>query len=222
MSPSVLGPSYVLLVFLSRMPSKGFTRQDTCGIKGEVTGARILLSHPFPDTGTGPHYPGSTSTTPCVGLARSEQGTLPLSDPASVFLVFPLDRFARPCTALSGRSGSPSPSSSRCPRGAFFVTVHGPTLNLDETRCIPQMDYFSRPRIRASLENSDMKRTSDFLPSVPSVIAASSEPYREYRRYMVPCGFFWFPTCFSGFREATTKRRGPVVSSPLPPLPDRR
>ena len=40
----MLGLSYVLVVFLSRMPPKGFTRTDLCGMKGEVTGARILLS----------------------------------------------------------------------------------------------------------------------------------------------------------------------------------
>ena len=42
---------------------KGFTRTDTCGMKGEVTGARILLSlFPFsPDTGNGSHYPDRTS-----------------------------------------------------------------------------------------------------------------------------------------------------------------
>ena len=62
MSPSVLGLSYALLAFLSRMTSKGFTRTGTCGMKVEVTGARIhlSLSHPFPDTGTGPHYPDRT------------------------------------------------------------------------------------------------------------------------------------------------------------------
>jgi hypothetical protein len=41
---SVLGLSYVLLVNLSRTPPKGFTRTVMCGMKGYVTGARILLS----------------------------------------------------------------------------------------------------------------------------------------------------------------------------------
>jgi hypothetical protein len=54
---SVLDLSYVLLVFLSRTPPKGFTRTDKCGMKEEVTGARILLSlSPSPHTGTGSHY----------------------------------------------------------------------------------------------------------------------------------------------------------------------
>jgi hypothetical protein len=44
MAPSMLGLSYVLVVFLSRMRPKGFTRANLCGMKGEVTGARILLS----------------------------------------------------------------------------------------------------------------------------------------------------------------------------------
>jgi hypothetical protein len=58
MSPSMLGSSYAPEVFLSRMRSRGFTRTDTCGMKREVTGARILLSlfPSFPDTGTGSHY----------------------------------------------------------------------------------------------------------------------------------------------------------------------
>ena len=44
MSPSLLDSSYALEVFLSRVLPKGFTRKDTCGMKEEVTGARILLS----------------------------------------------------------------------------------------------------------------------------------------------------------------------------------
>jgi hypothetical protein len=45
---SMLGLSYVLLAFLSRMLPKGFTCAVICGINEEVTGARILLSpHPF-------------------------------------------------------------------------------------------------------------------------------------------------------------------------------
>jgi hypothetical protein len=61
MAPSMLGLSYVLVVFLSRMRPKGFTRTNLCGMKGEVTGARILLSlSHHPDTGTGSGYPNRT------------------------------------------------------------------------------------------------------------------------------------------------------------------
>src|SRR5919107_749844 len=44
MAPSMLALSYVLVVFLSRMRPRVFTRANLCGMKGEVTGARILLS----------------------------------------------------------------------------------------------------------------------------------------------------------------------------------
>ena len=44
MAPPMLALSYILVVFLSRMPPMGFTRTNLCGMKGEVTGARILLS----------------------------------------------------------------------------------------------------------------------------------------------------------------------------------
>jgi len=44
MSPRVLGSSYTLLVFSTHKPPKRFTAAATCGMKGTVTGARILLS----------------------------------------------------------------------------------------------------------------------------------------------------------------------------------
>ena len=55
----MLGSSYALLAFLSRMPPEGFTRTDICGIKGQVTGARIPLSlfPSFPRYGHRPSLP---------------------------------------------------------------------------------------------------------------------------------------------------------------------
>ncbi len=41
---SMLGLSYVLLVFLTDIPLKWFTSKSICGMNVEVTGARILLS----------------------------------------------------------------------------------------------------------------------------------------------------------------------------------
>src|SRR5215217_1545495 len=42
--PSMLGLSYVLLVFLTYIPLKWFTSASTCGMTLDVTGAHILLS----------------------------------------------------------------------------------------------------------------------------------------------------------------------------------
>ena len=55
---SVLGSPYMRLVLLSRIRPKGFTRVDICGMKGDVTGARILLSlSPLPRYGHRPSVP---------------------------------------------------------------------------------------------------------------------------------------------------------------------
>ena len=43
-SASMLGLPYIGLVNLSRTRPKGFTRVNSCGKNGDVTGARILLS----------------------------------------------------------------------------------------------------------------------------------------------------------------------------------
>jgi hypothetical protein len=43
-APSMLGLSYVLLVFLTDIPLKCFTSASICGMKVDVTGAHILLS----------------------------------------------------------------------------------------------------------------------------------------------------------------------------------
>ena len=59
--PSILGLPYIRLVYLSRIPPKGFTHTDICGMNREVTGARILLSL-SPDTGTG----SATQTVPLL------------------------------------------------------------------------------------------------------------------------------------------------------------
>src|SRR5919112_4707402 len=59
--PSILSLPYIRLVYLSRIPPKGFTRTDICGMNREVTGARILLSL-SPDTGTG----SATQTVPLL------------------------------------------------------------------------------------------------------------------------------------------------------------
>jgi hypothetical protein len=58
----VIALSYVLLVFLTQAPMRGFTSVSTCGMNVEVTSARILLSlsHLFPDTGTGSGYRNRT------------------------------------------------------------------------------------------------------------------------------------------------------------------
>jgi hypothetical protein len=58
MAQPMLGPSYVLIVFLSRMRPRGFTRANLCGMKGRlpVPESSFPFSHPFPDTGTGSRY----------------------------------------------------------------------------------------------------------------------------------------------------------------------
>jgi hypothetical protein len=59
----MLSLPYVRLVNMSRIRPKSFTRVAVCGMNGEVSGARILLSPfpSFPDTGTGPQSLDRTS-----------------------------------------------------------------------------------------------------------------------------------------------------------------
>jgi hypothetical protein len=108
MSPSLLASSYALLVFVSRMRPEGFTRTGTSGMKGEVTGARVLLSTPFPDTGTGDRLCGRL---PESGFGRHVALGISVLAPSLFSTIEVENRGKLPVCILSGGKGVVSAQS---------------------------------------------------------------------------------------------------------------